>query len=107
MNIDENQIQFLNTEQSQDAQRSNSINQENINQSNMILRTDSNWLIENKEVQKLDFKKVENLEKLCDLLITAVDKISDPENDSIIKELFEIKHFFSMIPDDKASMKYI
>ena len=61
----------------------------------------------NKEVQKLDFKKVENLEKLRDLLTSAVDKISDPNNDSVIKELFEIKHFFSMIPDDEASMKYI
>ena len=73
----------------------------------MIVLTDTNWLNKNEELQNLDFKKVKNLEKLCNLLISTVDKIADPNNEQLIPELFEIKHFFNKVPDDKASMKYI
>ena len=66
------------------------------------------WLECKKTVENLNFNDVTNLERLRELMVKTVDKIVNPgSNEPIIRELFQIKHLFSKIPDDKASLEFI
>ena len=56
----------------------------------------------------MDLDDAGNLRRLRELMVKTVDRIVDPNSDEpIIRELFQIKHLFCKIPDDKASLEFI
>ena len=70
--------------------------------------SNENWLEQRIVLEKSNLHQVENLVKLRELMVKTVDRIVDPNNsDPIIRELFLIKHLFSKIPDDRASLKFL
>ena len=70
--------------------------------------SNQHWLDEQEELQKLRFYDEITLVKLRDFLVKTIDRIVDPsQKEPIIKNLFQIKHFFCKIPADNASLGFI